>query len=54
MGYIDSDWGGDVETRKSTGGYIYIFIYLFIFILEQEHSYGHKKATSCSIINYRN
>ena len=30
VGYIDSDWGGDVETRKSTGGYIYLFIYFYL------------------------
>ena len=26
MGYIDSDWGGDVETRKSTIGYVFFFL----------------------------
>ena len=23
VGYIDSDWGGDVKTRKSTSGYVF-------------------------------
>jgi len=23
IGYSDADWGGDVETRKSTGGYVF-------------------------------
>lgn len=25
VGYTDSDWGGDINTRKSTSGYIYTF-----------------------------
>jgi hypothetical protein len=25
LGYVDSDWGGDLGTRKSTTGYIYLY-----------------------------
>ena len=25
IGYTDADWGGDIETRRSTTGYIYLF-----------------------------
>ena len=25
IGYTDSDWAGDVETRKSTSGYVFYF-----------------------------
>ena len=25
LGYCDSDWGGDMGTRRSTTGYIYLF-----------------------------
>lgn len=24
-GYVDSDWGGDYSTRKSTTGYLFLF-----------------------------
>ena len=26
MGYTNSDWGGDVETRKSTVGYVLFYL----------------------------